>query len=61
MPAGGTPGFASVGETIAYKVESENSGNVDVTGVTITDSVGEFVALKDASAISHMKVDSTLA
>lgn len=44
MHAEENPGYASVGETIAYKVESENSGNVDVTGVTITDSVGEFIS-----------------
>ena len=60
LPAKGTFGFSSVGETVAYKVESKNSGNVDVTGVTITDSVGEFVALSLPSNFSHMKTDPSL-
>lgn len=40
IPANQADGFAAIGETISYEVKSTNDGNVDVTGVTITDSLG---------------------
>lgn len=41
-PADETSGLAAVGETIVYGIQSTNNGNVDVEGVTMVDTVGEF-------------------
>lgn len=39
-PADEANGLAAVGETIVYRVQSTNNGNVDVDGVTMLDTVG---------------------
>lgn len=41
IPADQTDGWAAVGETIVFDVQSTNNGNVDIAQVTILDSVGE--------------------
>ncbi len=41
---------ASVGETITYTVTVENTGNVKLTGITVTDSMDDKVVLAEGSS-----------
>lgn len=46
IPADQIDGLAAVGETIVYDIESTNTGNVEITQVTMLDSVGKYQATK---------------
>lgn len=49
-PEDGVNGIAAVGDVILYNIATENTGNVDMTGTTVTDPMfkitnGESVRL----------------